>query len=418
MVRPTRVFFCTVYLVLGLVWLTTVAWPAWRPASVAVPFTLLLLLQGALHAQMDRLEKRGWAAPYLLAQIVLAVVLVQLGEGGPMVEVLFAPIAGEAAGLYPDWRRRGLALAAVVAGLAGVIASMQDPHPVLMRLPIMGIAFGFAALYVVLYVRQMRERERAESLVAQLQEAHGRLQSYAARIADLTATQERQRMARELHDTLAQGLAGLVMQLEAVDELLARGEAARARELLRRAMARARRTHGEARARIQSLRFPGERLNLAAELRRELERAQIDGGLVASLEVGPGDTSVEGEAAVQMYYIAREAIANAVRHARASRLQVRLWGEDGRVCLSVVDDGAGFDPDAAPGPGHFGLTGARERARSVGGELRIESRPGRGTTLFAAVPLHASAGERRMSAGSAGQAGERGMPARRGEAGP
>lgn len=407
MARHTRVFFYSVYLVLGLIWVSTVAWPAWRPASEAVPFTLLLLLHGVLHALMDRLEARGWAAPYLVVQILLAGVLVWLGEGSPMAEVLFAPIAGEAIGLFPDGWRRSLALGGVVAGLAGAIAALQDPLPILTRLPFTGLAFGFAALYVVLYLRQMRERERAESLVAQLQEAHVQLQAYAARIAELTVTQERQRMARELHDTLAQGLAGLVMQLEAVDELLARGELDRARDLLQRAMGRARRTHGEARARIQSLRLPVERLDLAAELRRELERAQVDGGFTGALEVGPGDTAPEGEAAVQHYYIAREAIANAVRHSRASQLRVRLWGEDGRVCLSVADDGVGFDPEAPRLPGHFGLTGAR----AVGGELHIESSPGQGTTLFAAVPLRPAGGARADGAAGGGDAGRVGEEA-------
>lgn len=343
MARHTRVFFYSVYLVLGLIWVSTVAWPAWRPASEAVPFTLLLLLHGVLHALMDRLEARGWAAPYLVVQILLAGVLVWLGEGSPMTEVLFAPIAGEAIGLFPDGWRRSLALGGVVAGLAGAIAALQDPLPILTRLPFTGLAFGFAALYVVLYLRQMRERERAESLVAQLQEAHVQLQAYAAR--------------------------------------------------------------------IQSLRLPVERLDLAAELRRELERAQVDGGFTGALEVGPGDTAPEGEAAVQHYYIARKAIANAVRHSRASQLRVRLWGEDGRVCLSVADDGVGFDPEAPRLPGHFGLTGARERARAVGGELHIESSPGQGTTLFAAVPLRPAGGARADGAAGGGDAGRVGEEA-------
>lgn len=391
--RSTRIFFYTVYLVLGLIWVTAVAWPAWRPAAVAVPFTLLLFLHGAAHGMLGLIEARGWAVPYLLVQILLAVVLVWLGDGAPVVEVLFAPVAGEAVGLFADWRRRSAALGGVLAGLVVAVAGLRDPLPLLVRLPYTGIAFGFAALYVFLYVRQMQERERAESLVAQLQEAHARLRAYAARIAELTVTEERQRMARELHDTLAQGLAGLVMQLEAVDELLARGEADRARDLVQRAMARARATHGEARARIQSLRLPLAQFDLVAELRRELERAEVDGGLDPSLEIGPGAAEVRGEAASQLYYIAREAIANAVRHARASRLGVRLWAEGERVCLSVADDGVGFDPASAGRPGHYGLLGAQERARAVGGELRVESSPGRGTTLIAMVPVGPAGGE-------------------------
>jgi len=390
--RSTRIFFYSVYLVMGLVWITAVALPTWRPVGKALPLTLLLLLQGILHARLEWCRARGWEAPYLTVQTVLAAVMVWLADGSPIVEVLFAPIAGEAVGLYPDWRRRCLALLGILAALGLTVPALDNPMALVARLPWFGGAFAFTALYVVLYVRQIQERERANALLAQLQKAHAHLRAYADQIAELTLTQERQRMARELHDTLAQGLAGLVMQLEAVDELLAEGEVERAQNLIRRAMDRARRTHGEARARIQSLRLSLDQLDLAAELERELERARIDSGLETSLEIGPGATEVRGEAAAQLYYIAREAIANVVGHARARHLHVRLWGEKGRVCLSVADDGVGFDPADIGAPGHFGLTGAQERARSVGGELRIESSPGRGCTLIAAVPCYAADG--------------------------
>lgn len=384
--RTTRIFFYSVYAVLGLIWITTVAVPTWRPAGMEAPFTVLILLSGILHALLERLEARGWAVPYLAAQTALAAALLWIGDGAPMVEALFAPIAGEAVGLFPDWRRRGVALAGILGAFLATMLLTGQAMVMLVRLPWTGAAFGFAALYVVLYVRQVSERERAESLVAQLQEAHEQVRRYAEQIQEMTITQERQRMARELHDTLAQGLAGLVMQLEAVDELLGRGEAERARTLVLRAMERTRRTLAEARARIQSLRLPVDRLDLAAELRRELERVKAEAQVETSLEVGPGEPEAQGESAAQLYYIAREGLANAVRHARASRVDVRLWAEGDRICMSITDDGVGFDPAAVGGPGHFGLTGARERARSVGGELMIESRRGEGCRLVAAVP--------------------------------
>ena len=112
----------------------------------------------------------------------------------------------------------------------------------------------FVVIYVTLYVRQMEAREKAQALAVELETANRQLTDYAARVEDLTIANERQRMARELHDTLSQGLAGLILQLEAAQAHLGQDHPAKAREIITDAMGQARRTLSEARRAIDDLR--------------------------------------------------------------------------------------------------------------------------------------------------------------------
>ena len=393
--RPnaTRIFFYLVYAVLALIWIAAMALPTWRPLGVMIPFSLLLLTQGVLYGLAERVGERGWAVPYLVFQSLLALALIWLARGVPLAEALFAPIAGVAVGLLPRWSGRAVALLGIVlAWMVGTLLSGDTG--VWLKLPWMVGMVGFSATYAVLFMRQQAERQRAETLLAQLEEAHGKLQRYAQQVEELTITEERHRMARELHDTLAQGLAGLIMQLEAVDDLLGRGEGERASSIVRRALERTRGTMAEARASIQALRLPLERGDLLEEIRRELERVRQDHGLEAILEVGPGEIAAGGDVAMQFYRIAQEGLNNVLRHARAESVTLRLWSDAGGICLSIIDDGVGFDPDQVAGTGgHFGLTGIRERARLAGGSLQVESRPGQGTRLTVCLPERRPRGE-------------------------
>ena len=216
----------------------------------------------------------------------------------------------------------------------------------------------------------------------------------AATTAQLAALEERNRLAREIHDTLAQSLAAISMQLETADARAEAGGDARLAAMVRRALTLTRSTLEEARRSVTDLRTPplegrtlAESLRaLGGELRGVAERpvqldvvGEDDGGLPAAVEVG-------------LYRIAREALTNVARHARATKVRLRLAQEQGRVRMRIEDDGTGFDPNGVP-PGRFGLLGMSERARLLGGSLRVESAPGEGTVVQVDVPVRATADE-------------------------
>ena len=222
----------------------------------------------------------------------------------------------------------------------------------------------------------------------------GALVSLAVERSRLRAAEERNRLAREIHDTIAQSLAALTMQLEAVDARAVSSEDPHLRESASRALALARATLEEARRSVLELRAaPLEGRSLPEALQRLAAEASAGAG-APSIEVrNEGAASGAGEppAAVEVgvYRIAQQAVANLVRHAQAKNAVVRLIHEPDRLRLRIEDDGIGFDPSAVP-PGRFGLVGMRERARLLGGTLTVDTAPSAGTAIEVAVPRPAA----------------------------
>lgn len=217
------------------------------------------------------------------------------------------------------------------------------------------------------FLRMMRrleaERRRAGSAALRAQE------------------EERARLARDLHDEVNQSLTGLLLRLEAVREAAPpdlKGELAETKTLANQAMR-------ELLSLARQLRPTAlDDLGLAAAIGGQVEqlgRGEIEAGFATE-----GDFSELGDdAQLVVYRVAQEALSNAGRHSGAGRVEVRLrQGKDGGVTLEVADDGRGFAFDEAEGG--LGIAGMRERALLVGGDLTIESRPGRGTTVRLTLP--------------------------------
>ena len=196
--------------------------------------------------------------------------------------------------------------------------------------------------------------------------------------------EERQRLARELHDSVTQALYSALLWTEAANRQLGAGGVETAREHLRDARAATREALSEMRLLLFELRQPVlEVRGLSAVLRARLDAVEARSGLATEVRL---DETVRLPAAVEqnLYRIAQEALNNVLKHARASRVAVTLEATDERLRLEVVDDGNGFDP-RQPGGG-LGLKGMRERAESLGGTLTIESARGVGTRLRLEVP--------------------------------
>jgi signal transduction histidine kinase len=216
----------------------------------------------------------------------------------------------------------------------------------------------------------------------------------AQRQMNIAATEgERARLAREIHDTLAQGFAGIVTQLQAADEAV---DAEDARRHTDSALALAREGLSEARRSVQALRPVAlDAVRLPDALRNVATAWSTRTGVPVVLETSGDGSSMSTDAEVALLRTAQEALSNIERHADAHA--VRLILSAGAECsrLEVLDDGRGFDPahaDAAaaiadaPVVGGFGLIAMRERLASVSGVLTIDSAPGRGTAVRAEVP--------------------------------
>jgi signal transduction histidine kinase len=246
---------------------------------------------------------------------------------------------------------------------------------------------------VALVSVQREQREALAKAYEQQAAANVRLQQYAAAVEELSISRERNRLARELHDTLAHSLSAVTVQLEAIRSLWQVNPTA-ARGMLDRADETARKGLTEARRALQALRAsPLQALGLALALQDLAETAAERSG--ASLELrAPRPISASLSPAVEqgVYRIAQEALENVVRHAEARSLVVCLEEHDGVLSLSIEDDGLGVPAPAGPaseanGQGHLGIRGMQERASVIGGQLQIASQAGQGTKIYLTVPI-------------------------------
>lgn len=208
------------------------------------------------------------------------------------------------------------------------------------------------------------------------------------RSTELGAAEERNRLAREIHDTLAQGLAAIAMQLETADALL-EGNTGRERvqKTIRHALGLARANLDEARRSVLDLRaapLEGRRLSeaLGALARSYNEKGEIK----VDCETTGGERPLPVRIEVGLYRIAQEALANVAQHANTKQAIIRLAVMPDSLTLSIEDKGSGFDPSRVPS-GRYGLVGLNERARLLGGVLQLGSSPGMGTKIEVRVPL-------------------------------
>jgi signal transduction histidine kinase/ligand-binding sensor domain-containing protein len=204
---------------------------------------------------------------------------------------------------------------------------------------------------------------------------------------------ERNRIAREIHDTLAQGYVGISVQLEVLAELLRLSRVEAAEKHLDTTRAYVREGLADARQSIWALRSQdsGE-TTLPVKLRRMVETEE-SGGLKSRFSIFGAYRPLRPDAEREILRVAQEAIHNVRKHAGATQLDVQLEYRPSEIALEVRDDGQGFAADEAPGPGHFGLTGMRERAATIGGTLEVTSEAGVGTAVRLCVTARRDAQE-------------------------
>ena len=204
-----------------------------------------------------------------------------------------------------------------------------------------------------------------------------RVRQMQARFSAVLA--ERNRIAREIHDTLAQGFAGISVQLESVDETMidspevAKTHLDKARTLVRTSLAEARRSVWDLRSALL------EEDDLASALARIAQQLSADGA--AEVEVTGDRRRLPAAVENNLLHIGREALTNAVKHARASRIRIEIDFEKEHVRVRIRDDGRGFDAGSSNGAGGFGLISMRERAEQIGADLSVESAQGGGTQI-------------------------------------
>ena len=275
---------------------------------------------------------------------------------------------------------RGSTWAALLHLATGYWALQRD---MLTRDFFVGAVGRITLLYAVpLIVSVLAQRERRQH--SELEAAHQRLRRHAAAVEQLATSHERNRLARELHDTLSHSLAALTVQLQALRSLLV-NDPEQALEAVDDISTLAREGLEESRRAIQALRLdPLKTLGLVGALRGAVQAFQARTGAQADLSVAGRELELTDEESQMLYRVVEEALTNVEQHAAAQQVTVRLaYGSD-RVDISVQDDGTGFD-FATVEADRYGITGMRERCEMIGASLDVYSRPGGGTEVWCSL---------------------------------
>ncbi len=298
------------------------------------------------------------------------------------------------------WRFAGIVATAMIAAAAQIGGILPRSVGILIAwLALVLFNSALAGAFAIIGWRNDQQKEIRKQMVADLAEANRQLAATMRENAGLHAqlvTQareagvldERQRMAREIHDTLAQGLIGIVAQLEAAQQ--SAGHQARWERHLERATRLARDSLTDARRSVQALRpEPLESAQLSDALAGVAQRWSSITEVAADVAITGTARPLHPEVEGTLLRAAQEALSNVAKHAKASRVHLTLSYMEDQVTLDVRDDGVGFDPALPPAPdtgGGFGLTAMRQRVHRLAGQLEIESEPGGGTAISASLP--------------------------------
>jgi two-component system, NarL family, sensor histidine kinase YdfH len=384
--RDPRLF--TWFLTLVMVFLYIIALlenPVLHKPLPLISFTVVLVVHIMLHWQIEKvIESKKLTIGYFLLQGALAFIICSIARNQGVLLGIYMALLGETVGMLRF--SRGALMAILYYAILAIINYQQFDSPdsiIWLLIAILPVTI-FTLIYVLLYTRQAGARIEAQELAAELEAANQQLSEYVAQVEDLSIANERQRMARELHDTLSQGLTGIILQLEAVNAHLTNNNTEKAQTIVSNAMDEARATLADARNAIDDLRSTNSN-DLHTALRFETNHFSNATDIPCRLHSDPLPKLPENvtEAIVRSV---TEVLTNAARHAKAQQVTVTVTVDETSLTVTVEDDGQGFDPQAIPS-GHYGLLGIRERMRLINGKCTLESEKGKGTKFTLEVAL-------------------------------
>jgi signal transduction histidine kinase len=373
--RPWLVYYGVVIVAVGvfvaMVDETGRRWPGLGALALLVLWFSLL---GRRVVANPRETRRGWV--FLVGQLTLFIAALAVADTASLLLFALCPMTYMVVRL-----RRAHVVVAVYAFVPAVVSLLQDgPAGLLFTLPIGVVATTISVVIALTTERTERISEERAALIRELEATRVEV----ARLShEAGVAAERQRLAGDIHDTVAQGLSSVVMLLEAADGILDRDPGI-ARDHLRLATRTARENLDETRAIVAAL-TPLHGAPLAEALRRLVDRFAAETGTSATLStVGPAQPLGTAREVV-LLRVVQEALHNVRKHSGAATVSVELAVQDGTAWVQVRDDGAGFDTEAVIGG--YGLGGMRARVEQVGGALTIISAPGQGTAIRTEVPL-------------------------------
>ncbi len=383
------------------VFFTFLAWFIRNPRGLHTPFsglftiieTILLLVFLSWPWFHNRLGKYyipvalGWATllpileNFLLFNVQLNAdaALIQAFAGQwQLIILLLVPL------ILVSWRYSFRIVAGYIAIMASLdlflVTAFKHVGGINFWLPLSIVLFRSLLFLLVGYVINRLSAEQRQQNI-QLEAANRQLARHASTVEELTISRERNRLARELHDTLAHSLSALAVQLEAVNALWTQ-DPDKAHQMLDTSLKMTRDGLNEARRAISALRTaPVEDMGLGLALTNLGYTMAERGGFHIIVEIPTDLPNISQQTEHSLYRITEEALRNVVEHSEAKNVMIKMQPQNGCWTIFIQDDGRGLHNTDSSNNGHFGLRGMRERADEIGGTLSIDSQPGQGTTV-------------------------------------
>lgn len=319
----------------------------------------------------------------MLALATLINFIAMRGQSFAMTWLITLPLVAQSQDIHPrpllwNWIISILALIAFFVPLASTFGIAAASENVLFVIP----AILFVNVFTRLAHREREVRQRAEQLAQELNDANQKLRLYATQAEEFATTKERNRLAREIHDSLGHYLTVINVQIEAAQTILDQ-DRQKGLAALQKAQRLAQEGLQEVRHSVKALRespLDGRQLH---EVVADLVETCRTAGLVAELKVKGEARVLSQEVQMTLYRAAQEGLTNVRKHARASRVDVALAYESQQVVLQIVDNGIG----AAATNSGFGLVGIQERVALLGGRITVDTSPMHGFRLEVEIPL-------------------------------
>ena len=321
---------------------------------------------------------------YLGIQTILITSLLALPPQQEFIIILFFVISAEATSLHPN--RIGYFWIFLFILITGVsLVAYAGLEAGLYSLPIYAGGFLFFGAFSASAARAEAARNESQTLLSELREAHEKLQAYAAQAEELAVAEERNRLAREMHDTLGHRLTVAIVQLEGAKRLV-KENPDKAEEIVGTVHTQMREGLSELRSAVATLREPLQAdLTLKSALKALGENFEAATDIQVEMAFAYKLPEFSNEYRTAIYRAAQEALTNVQRHAKADKVRMTLGIVDDEINLTLRDNGIGL-PENADKLG-FGLRGIQERAAQLGGRMRLEPNPEGGAQICICLPL-------------------------------
>jgi signal transduction histidine kinase len=377
---PHLLSFATIFAVglLGMMILDS-----WLLRAIALPILIIFSINFKIASESDDVSWKKHA--YFAVQSILVCSLMVMHPSWSVFPILFFILSAHSMLAWDE--RTGYIWVGIFTVLTGLVFIIFEGtlEGVLSVLPF-GAGYFFFAFFSTSFNEAEQARKESQALLLELREAHQRLQEYATQVEELAVAEERNRLAREMHDTLGHRLTVAAVTLEGAQRLIST-EPERSIEMVSTVRDEVREALKELRRTVATLREPLQTdIPLNQSIPQMVESFQKATGIEVTVQMPDEVMPLPNTHRLVVYRAIQEFLTNVQRHAHAKGVEISLMYTDSGLTLHMRDDGVGFDPQLT-GTG-FGLRGLQERVSKLFGRMEIHSKPGEGTEIIVEIPIN------------------------------